>query len=78
MSLGVFSLLITKTESFSIGSKYLTSAAEVFKIIPVFKQDTQLQKDVNEVLVLHQNNLSTLVPEPYFDENNLKNYLDIL
>ncbi|WP_439127448.1 DUF3822 family protein [Polaribacter sp.] len=45
------------------------------KIKGIFKEDTILQKDFNEVQVIHQNNLNTLVPSSFFNENHLKTYL---
>lgn len=55
----------------------LNSAEELLqKIKSVFKTDQALQTDFNEILVIHENNLSTLVPNEFFNENNLKTYLD--
>ncbi|WP_439131320.1 DUF3822 family protein [Polaribacter sp.] len=45
------------------------------KIEGIFKEDTDLQQEFNSVNVIHQNNLSTIVPEAYFDENILSSYL---
>ncbi len=49
----------------------------LLKIKDLFKKDTFLQHDFTNVQVIHQNNLSTLVPNNYFDETKLKNYLDL-
>jgi hypothetical protein len=46
------------------------------KIEEIFKKDNSLQQDFISVLVIHQNNLSTLVPNQYFDENTLEKYLN--
>jgi hypothetical protein len=48
----------------------------LLKIEEIFKTDTHLQHDFTEILVIHQNNLSTLVPNTYFNENNLTDYLN--
>ena len=42
----------------------------------IFETDTNLQQDFEKVLVIHQNNLATVVPNEYFNENNLKDYLN--
>ncbi|WOC39913.1 DUF3822 family protein [Polaribacter sp. HL-MS24] len=47
----------------------------VTEIETIFKENSFLQEDFSEVLVVHQNNLSTLVPEAFFNEKNLKDYL---
>jgi hypothetical protein len=49
----------------------------LLKIQEIFKKDTYLQQDFVTVLVVHQNNLSTLVPNEYFDENTLEKYLNL-
>ena len=49
----------------------------LLKIKDIFNKDTFLQHDFTNVKVIHQNNLSTLVPNNYFDETKLKNYLDL-
>lgn len=46
------------------------------QIEAIFKTDTQLQKDFSSVLVIHQNDLFTLVPNAYFSEDKLLEYLD--
>ena len=46
------------------------------KIKEIFKTDSYLQKDFAAVLVVHQNNLFTFVPNQYFDENKLVEYLN--
>lgn len=45
------------------------------KIIHLFAIDKDLQQDFVSVFAVHQNNLSTLVPNEYFDRNNLASYL---
>ena len=46
------------------------------KIIYIFSNDIALQHDFSSVRAIHQNNLATIVPEKYFDRNDLKPYLD--
>ncbi|MGG8495249.1 DUF3822 family protein [Tenacibaculum sp. TC6] len=45
------------------------------KIMYIFANDKDLQQDFSTVFAIHQNNLATLVPNEYFDRNNLKPYL---
>lgn len=45
------------------------------KVKTIFKEDANLQLEYAKVEAIHQNNLSTLVPNTYFDENNLDAYL---
>jgi len=42
----------------------------------IFKNDALLQEDFSSIFVIHQNNLSTVVPNAFFDENKLKDYLN--
>ena len=46
------------------------------KIKEIFKADPYLQKDFSSVLVIHENNLSTLIPNKYFSEDKLSEYLN--
>lgn len=46
------------------------------KIEEIFKTDDYLQQDFLKVNVIHQNQLFTLVPNTYFDENKLESYLN--
>lgn len=46
------------------------------KVEEIFKTDTYLQKDFLSVIVIHQNNLSTLVPNRFFNEEELTTYLN--
>lgn len=48
----------------------------LLKVKEIFKTDTYLQKDFSKVTIIHQNNLSTLVPNAFFNEEKLSNYLD--
>lgn len=45
------------------------------KIQEIFKSDAELQDDFESVLVIHENNLSTFVPNQFFKEDSLKDYL---
>ncbi|WP_243765968.1 DUF3822 family protein [Polaribacter cellanae] len=49
----------------------------LLKIKDIFKNDTHLQQDFSNVAVIHQNNLSTLVPNEYFNEDKLSSYLNL-
>ena len=46
------------------------------KIKSIFNEDPILHYEYNEVFVIHQNSLHTLIPNDYFDENSLNSYLD--
>lgn len=46
------------------------------QIETIFKTDLNLQLEFNSVSVIHKNNLSTLVPSKYFDEEVLTDYLN--
>ena len=48
----------------------------LLKIKDIFKTDTQLQNDFSSVIVIHQNNLSVLVPSRYFNKKELASYLN--
>ncbi|MDB2385301.1 DUF3822 family protein [Polaribacter sp.] len=48
----------------------------LIEIEKIFKNDSNLQRDFKEVQVIHQNNLATIVPDAYFQEDNLKDYLN--
>lgn len=40
-----------------------------------FKENPELTDSYDEIIVIHNNNLSTFVPEPFFDEQFLGSYL---
>ena len=48
----------------------------LLKIKDIFNTDTQLQNDFSSVIVIHQNNLSVLVPSRYFNKKELASYLN--
>ena len=56
--------------------KQLTPENLLKKIEEIFKTDIHLQKDFSAVLVVHQNNLFSLVPNSYFSEEKLSEYLN--
>ncbi|WP_341222059.1 DUF3822 family protein [Polaribacter atrinae] len=56
--------------------KQLTPESLLKKIEEIFKTDIHLQKDFSSVLVIHQNNLFSLVPNQYFSEDILSDYLN--
>ena len=56
--------------------KQITPENLLKKIEEIFKTDKHLQKDFSSVLVIHQNNLFTLVPNAYFSEDKLSEYLN--
>jgi hypothetical protein len=56
--------------------KQITPEILMQKVNAQFKEDTYLQKDFSSILVIHENNLSTLVPNKYFSEDKLVEYLN--
>jgi hypothetical protein len=46
------------------------------KIQHIFETDKELQIDFDKVIAIHQNQLATQIPNDFFDEDNLKQYLD--
>ena len=56
--------------------KQMTPEILMQKVNAQFKEDTYLQKDFSSILVIHENNLSTLVPNKYFSEDKLVEYLN--
>ena len=66
---------ISKFTSFTF-TKALKSPELILKEIQeIFKNEKCLQQDFETVSVIHQNNLSTLVPNQYFKKGDLNNYL---
>ena len=72
-----FDTLNDKVTSFSEikfdASKKTTKIEDHFA--EAFKKHSELKDSYDEILVIHNNNLSTFVPEPLFDENFLGSYL---
>jgi len=83
-SLGGFSFCVSdffskETLYFSeyIFAKQLNSLEELLEQIKnIFKENAILHLEFQKVSVIHQNNLNTIVPESYFDEKSLRNYLN--
>jgi hypothetical protein len=48
----------------------------LLKIEEIFKNDVHLQHDFSSITVIHQNNLYTLIPNQYFNENHFAKYLN--
>jgi len=60
-----------------IFAKQLNSLEELLEQIKnIFKENAILHLEFQKVSVIHQNNLNTIVPESYFDEKSLRNYLN--
>jgi len=72
--------IISKNEvyfrEYEFENSQVTPENLLLKIKDVFNTDTQLQKDFSSVLVIHQNNLSVLVPNRYFNKKELASYLN--
>ncbi len=46
------------------------------KIQSIFETDKELQVEFDKIIAIHQNQLTTQIPSEFFDEDNLKTYLD--
>jgi hypothetical protein len=67
--------IISKFTSFEF-SKAIKSPVLILKEIQeIFKNEKSLQQDFEFVNVIHQNNLSSLVPNQYFKDKDINNYL---
>lgn len=83
-SLGGFSFCISNTETkeiqhltyYTFNSPVITPEALLKEIEVLYQQNSNiLDQKFEQVTVIHQNNLATLVPTPLFDENELNTYL---
>lgn len=81
-SLGGFSFCIRDDNSNQVISfakyvfnKVTKNETDIINKLPVLFSESDLQDSFTTIKVVHKNNLSTLVPDIYFDENNLKSYL---
>ncbi len=82
-SLDGFSFCITDltTNDVNLFSEYIfektIASPELLleKIMYIFANDKDLQQDFKSVSAIHQNNLATIVPNDFFDRNNLVPYL---
>ena len=62
---------------YQFDEKQITPENLLKEIEEIFKTDKHLQRDFSSVLVIHQNNLFTLVPNAYFSKENLSKYLNL-
>ncbi len=69
-------LKIRHFSTYTFDEKLDTPEQLLEKIKLIFKNEVLLQEDFSSVFVIHQNNLSTIVPNDFFDENKLKEYLN--
>ena len=67
--------IISKFTSFSFTKPIKSPELILKEIKEIFKNEKTLQQDFETVSVVHQNNLSTLVPNQYFKDNDLNKYL---
>ena len=67
--------IISKFTSFNFTKPIKSPELILKKIKEIFKNEKTLQQDFETVSVVHQNNLSTLVPNQYFKDNDLNKYL---
>lgn len=83
-SLGGFSFCISNLETKEVQhfTAYtfdtMISSPEILlnEIENLYKEHSVLKQAFEKVTIIHQNNLSTLVPTPLFDENELNTYLE--
>ena len=72
--------IISKNEvyfrEYEFENSQVTPENLLLKIKDIFNTDTQLQNDFSSVIVIHQNNLSVLVPNRYFNKKELASYLN--
>ena len=67
--------IISKFTSFEFPKAIKSPVLILKEIQEIFKNEKSLQQDFEFVNVIHQNNLSSLVPNQYFKDNDLNNYL---
>ena len=67
--------IISKFTSFNFTKPIKSPELILKKIKEIFKNEKTLQQDFETVSVVNQNNLSTLVPNQYFKDDNLNKYL---
>lgn len=75
----IFNLITKEIQHFTVytfDDEIKTPELLLQKIESLFDQNTILNQSFEKVTVIHQNNLSTLVPVSLFDENELRSYLD--
>tara|TARA_B100000809_G_scaffold144339_1_gene141938 strand:- start:28669 stop:29517 length:849 start_codon:yes stop_codon:yes gene_type:complete len=62
-------------QRFEFEEKQKTPEKLLKEVQAIFEENKLLNQSYKKVIVLHQNELSTIVPHEYFDEGNLKDYL---
>ena len=67
--------IISKFTSFNFTKPIKYPELILKEIKEIFKNEKTLQQDFETVSVVHQNNLSTLVPNQYFKDDDLNKYL---
>lgn len=83
-SLGGFSFCISNLETkelqhftgYTFDVNCVSPEALLSEIEILYDENSLLKQKFERITIIHQNNLSTLVPAPLFDENELKIYLD--
>ena len=83
-SLGGFSFCISNLQTkevqnftvYTFDKTITTPENLLLEIETLYNENTILKQEFELVTIIHQNNLSTLVPAPLFDENELNTYLD--
>ncbi|MFT4575142.1 MAG: hypothetical protein ACI9SI_000040 [Polaribacter sp.] len=83
-SLGGFSFCISNLQtkeiqnftSYTFDTVIPSPEALLTEIEALYIENTILKQAFESITIIHQNNLSTLVPAPLFDENELHVYLD--
>lgn len=73
--LDILSKSIINFTKYSFEQTLATPELLLNKVLQIFSQDKELQQDFDNVLVVHQNNLSTIVPNDFFDKTKAKTYL---
>ena len=66
---------ISKFTSYNFTKPIKSPELILKEIQEIFNHEKSLQQDFESVSVIHQNTLSSLVPDAYFKEGDLKNYL---
>jgi hypothetical protein len=67
--------IISKFTSFKFTKPIKSPELILKEIKEIFRNEKTLQQDFETVSVVHQNTLSTLVPNQYFKDDNLNKYL---
>ena len=77
LSFCVLNTTVGKIETYEYISfnKTLNPFETLERLIHYFETKAYLQESFDDILVIHENDLSTIVPKPLFDENHLADYL---